>query len=787
MAINSIRLDGCAPTPLASYLKALGILRLISSDANHVDGRAADPYARGCWEDEHFNLRTRLSRDELIEFFLHKYAPSPIIAPWNGGSGFYPKDNKDGLEPLAEGTVGKRFNAIASAIRAATRTIETRGLTKRPAGADKSELVSALRSELPSAALDWVDAALAISGKMLAYPQLLGTGGNDGRLDFTNNFMRRLVSKKKPHIGIFDAASGMPTDQAIHLLANALENSPSQGLSTVAVGQFAPGAAGGPNSATGYEGGGVVNPWDFVLMLEGGPAFSGAATRRHQSMSRSGASFPFTVRTTCAGWGGMDTADENDARAEFWAPLWKRPARYREVRALLSEGRAVLNSKTVRDGLEFARATASLGVSRGFSEFARYGFLMRAGKAYLAAPLGRRSVDPSPYARLVADLDRGGWLDRLRRFDRSGAPATARTAIRRMEDALFDLLAPSAPPECIQRALIALGHITDWLSVSVEGRERVRTPPPSLSPAWIRAADDASPEFRIAVALAGIGLQRRNSHQDPSGRSATPPTNGLADAAMAFKSLPMASHFAPVERDTFGRGWRHSWSSKSSNPEVVWGKRDLVSNMVAVLERRVVDASMNSLPDKPLAGATYASLYDVAAFLMNDFDDARCADLLAGLVWAHPGATRKATKRAPTVVPFAYAALKPIFTPDPVLRRVGFLAETGRLPISLELLPRLRAGGSSRDGYAINEAVRVALTRTRGSGVTSPFDVARSGGRLASGEKSRFGAGLHADRMAASMLIPVSDRALKSLCSRVYPGSASKQSVEYQEDTTDVA
>ena len=86
-----IPLNGCTPTPLASYLKAIGVLRLISSPANHVSGEAADAHARGWWQNECFHLRTTLSRDTLLHFFLHDYAPSPIIAPWNGGSGFYPK------------------------------------------------------------------------------------------------------------------------------------------------------------------------------------------------------------------------------------------------------------------------------------------------------------------------------------------------------------------------------------------------------------------------------------------------------------------------------------------------------------------------------------------------------------------------------------------------------------------------------------------------------------------------------------------------------------------------
>ena len=209
MVGEPLALNGCAPTPLASYLKALGVLRLISSPANHVSGKAADPHARGWWENECFHLRTTLSRDDLLGFFLHDYAPSPIIAPWNGGSGFYPKDNKDGFDPLAAHQVAQRFDRISSAIGSASLTITRLGLEERPEGTAKVELVAALRAEFPDTALLWLDASLALSGEGLAYPQLLGTGGNDGRLDFTNNFARRLVSRAKP-AGLFDASTGEP-------------------------------------------------------------------------------------------------------------------------------------------------------------------------------------------------------------------------------------------------------------------------------------------------------------------------------------------------------------------------------------------------------------------------------------------------------------------------------------------------------------------------------------------------------------------------------------------------
>lgn len=48
------RLDGCAPTPLAHYLKALGVLRLVAEQL--------DPQARGWWEESASYWRAWLKR-----------------------------------------------------------------------------------------------------------------------------------------------------------------------------------------------------------------------------------------------------------------------------------------------------------------------------------------------------------------------------------------------------------------------------------------------------------------------------------------------------------------------------------------------------------------------------------------------------------------------------------------------------------------------------------------------------------------------------------------------------
>ena len=616
-----------------------------------------------------------------------------------------------------------------------------------------------------------------------------------------------------------------PSNDAARLLTDSLFAAPALGLSSAAIGQFAPGAAGGPNATNGYSADSEMNPWDFVLMLEGAAAFAGAATRRHQSTlgsntsaatTRSGASFPFTVRAVGAGWGGVEAADENDARAEFWAPIWSRPARAIEIDSLLGEGRAVLNERTARDGLDFARAAASLGVSRGFGKFERFGFLMRAGRTYLATPIGRRSAAASPGAQLVADLDASGWLDRVRRVGRNdGEPSAARRAIKRLEDALFGLLAAAEASREAERAIIALGHVVGWLALSPSGRKAIGTPPPVLSPAWIQRADDGSPEFRVAAALAAIGLPalgrpaqqlhtQEPEPEQPGGRGADDESSTARETPAAEESAaapgpgrsniapPMAAHLAPLdERTFFYRGnlsTRRAWTDRDAPPTVVWGAGPLVPNLIAILERRLIEASTRGLTDKPLSGATPARLADVAAFLSGDFDDARCAALLAGLVWARPARLRSAPgQTSPAPVPFAYAALKPVFTPDAALRSVGALSPTARMPVPPGLVARLRAGGNSLDGRATGAAVRLALGRARASGLPTPFDNSRSGARETGIGGGRMGAGVPADRLAAALLIPIGDRELTALVERAYPDAPTDDDYVTTEDTTHAA
>ncbi len=101
-------LKGCTVEPMAGYLKALAVLRLVSEQA--------DPGARGWWEGNAFCLESKFDEDGLVGFFLDEYCPTPIVAPWNGGSGFSEGDRRDGIDAIL-GSDSPRFAEYGRTIK----------------------------------------------------------------------------------------------------------------------------------------------------------------------------------------------------------------------------------------------------------------------------------------------------------------------------------------------------------------------------------------------------------------------------------------------------------------------------------------------------------------------------------------------------------------------------------------------------------------------------------------------------------------------------------------------
>lgn len=743
---------------------------MVADPLNHVKESAADSRVRCWWAANLFCLQSKLNHENLLGFFLEDYMPSPIIAPWNGGSGFYPKDNKSAFDLLSDQDgIAERFSPIQKAIQIAEKEIEKLELTERPTDTIKAKLVCILRSKYPESALNWIDAVLAFSKGRLSFPPLLGTGGNDGRLDFTNNFMQRLVSARK---GLFDVRTGKPFPNTKRLLKTSLFGNTSQGFYSVPIGQFHPGSAGGPNAtSSGYEGDASVNPWDFIFALEGSIMFAGAATRRHQSVTDSGASFPFMVKTVGAGHGGISSVDEELSRAEFWAPLWNQQASYGELVALLKEGRAVLNGKTAYHGLDFARAAASLGTSRGVECFERYGFLMRSGKAYLAVPLGKRKVssEVTDTSKLINDFDCGGWFEKVRRFARrSNSSSHGRQIIKQLEDSLFDMTKTDVNPRSVQNTLVILGDFVSWLARSGGSFDEKPPPPPLLSSEWVLKANDGTYEYRVARALASLGWQVEAGSETDSDieKASSDSDQQLPENTAEYESknrldprIAMATHFAPVDPSSVSRKFR-SWNTQSNEKLTVFTSANLISGLIAVLERRLVEQSVRGFREKPLCAVTHVNSSDISAFLSPSFDHMLCGRLLSGLVWARPtGYLEPDSKKAERLFPpFPYAVLKPLFTPNNILKEAGVLppAPETNLPIPTSLLAQLRNNN-------VDNAVRIALARMRASGIGSYFSAEQVSRRI-----SRFGSRTNGRLLAASFLIPLHKWDLKHVAERAY-------------------
>lgn len=686
MTQHTLELHGCTPVPLAGYLKALGVLRIVSEQV--------DDDARGWWERDVFHLRCSQSEEELLEFFLNDYSPTPMVAPWNGGSGFFTKDNTSAIDAIVTGT-GDRFSRYRQLIGICKDILASMNLLEKPDTDDKPRLLQTCRNLFPDESLEWLDAAFVLTGDGPKYPPLLGTGGNDGRLEFTNNYMQRLTE-------VFDVKTGAIQPGADILLADSVFAACGETRTKAAIGQFDPGSAGGANSTGGYDGSATMNVWDFLLMLEGAIAFAGASVRKLEHASLGTLAYPFCVRPAGIGYGSADLSDEATSRAEMWMPLWAQPTTFDAVSHLLSEGRVDVGPRRARNGIDFARAVASVGVDRGIDSFQRYGFQQRNGLSYFAVPLGRFNVTtPSTVTSLIARLD--NWLDRFRRAATGQhAPGRAASTLRRLETAVLEVCQRPGH-QTAQQILISLGEAEAAIAISPKLREAdYPVPPvPLLDAAWLKEAYDPSAttarEFRLAAALASLGYSRGE------------------------RVGPVRRHLEPINCDRLtGKSRRATWAAHADDPSIVWSGGNLIRNLILVLERRLVDAvkSGNEKLVAPFDGCCPALPSDIFHFIEGNVDDNLIESLMRGLMLIDWNSVKwsdlpQPVKHEYTVPSAAYCLLKLCLLPCAVLTADG--AE-----IDVKLSPQIARRAATGD---LAGATELAARRLLASGLRPAVDV----------------------------------------------------------------
>lgn len=710
---HRVELTGCTPEPLLSYLKALGILRLVSEQAA--------PDALGCWDRDLFVLESALDMEGLEGFLLERYRPTPILGPWAGGSGFFGNDNRSAVDAIAASS-GDRVSSYRQAIKTVRSILKNEGLGEKPSGDQKAILLRRYRREMPDEFVDWMDAAMALGSESEWYAPILGTGGNDGRLDFTQNFMQRVV----------DLGFHQPRlrKSSRSLLEACLWGNPTAGLGQSAVGQFSPGRAGGPNATQGLEAGSRDNPWEYLLALEGALMLSSAAVRRLKAGAAGRAAFPFTVASRPVGDIGGSEAEAQDARGELWLPLWGRPSSALELRTLFSEGRAEIGRRPARDAVDFSRAVAGLGTDRGIQSFTRYALLKRSGKSFLAVATERFAVPRSrrEATELIGQTDQ--WLDNLRSRTRSDGPARLQAAVRGIESQIYAYCKHERRKDLLG-ALMAFGHAERELAVTAgkRGDTTISRPLHTLKKDWVEAVDDSSLEFEIALALASMHDVTRSKTTD-----ALP---------------PIRANLEPVKQN------RGRWEWDDAPPSVVWCAGGLVENMNRVLARRILDGVKAGAPRVGLEYRHGVRLTTIARFIAGEVDDRRIEELLWALamvnVNAAPGFERSKRDQDAPPLPRPFALLKPLFLPW----SLGFSRERNRWqydrqgqvsPIKLEprLLPLLRAGRT-------REAFEIACDRLMVSGIP-PLRGAKLLDYRADPE-----------RLAAALLLPVRNEDLDDL------------------------
>ena len=780
---GEVTMGGCGPDPLMMSLKALGIFRTVAEQA--------DPDAEAFWRDDRFVLRTALSRDDLIGFFSggsgEKYRPVPAISPWNGGGGFMDLDGSaiDEIEESSDQRVAPYAKAIRESRRVLEQTVPEYALlgsecipeyksliarkesctTKAEKGdvqrrikvvKDKAkavkdsvsnakvDIVKQLRNRLDDDAVRWLDATILATSDRPQFGSILGTGANDGNFDMADNFAQCVCAHVLEDRGGRNAS----------LLAGSLFGDPVE-LSGMANAFYSPGMYmdGTGSSEPGFKQRSLTNPWDYLLAIEGTLFFAGSISRRSNSRR---AAFPFNADPTKSGYG---TAADEHSRGEIWIPLWDAPASHAEMRHVFGEGRSQIGTRNCATGSDFARGVASLGAERGLSGFQRFGIVERKGLAYMTSNLGRIAPDASRVKGINLFTDVDEWISRIRGA-RNVVPKHIASLLRGIDGSMIRFCA-GRDASGLQDVLIGIARLEQAVSRSSLAKDVM--PLWGLSPDWAPGCYDGSSEYRIAVAVASI-----------SGK---------------MGKYPIRHNLEAIARDKSKTVW------KKDSPRAAWGGGDTVKRMEDVLERRCVDAQIaKSAP--PLGSKIKAPVRDVLAFLEGgaSMDYGKIGDLLQGLAlidYSKIGGDRPLRSflqytnerdlwDIPPHVPESYACIKSNYPPANASdlaqgRRAGAAASEGGGAKSHAATEDPGSGygdamtfepsmlGLVKSGR-VSEADLMARRRLHVSGISVATHDAGVG---AAGKPRTTLASRVSDRLAASLLIPVSPQDLGRMIRRI--------------------
>jgi CRISPR-associated protein Csx17 len=344
-----------------------------------------------------------------------------------------------------------------------------------------------------------------------------------------------------------------------------------------------------------------------------------------------------------------------------------------------------------------ARAVSGFGVRRGISEFVRYGYLQRNNQAsHFAVPLGRFKVAEEAHPLSSCCDDIAVWFDRLR-FEASRKtkgreqPASFQVAVRVLSERLLSSLQGPSEPMRWQGTLVAMAAVE---AVMRTGTGFKAQPIPALRPEWATAADDGSPEFRLALSFALQAADFRRSSGQP------------IDA--------IRRHWLPLDRkrpSRFATTGDLTHQRLATDSGVVMQGRNGLDDAIALLERRLVDAAQQGQRTLPLRAAprAWAHPADLAAWVAGQVDTDRTLALARALMaldralWAEQIVPISRPADTSTVPDDAFLVLR-------LAHLHGPLTQGQQIPCDAAILRRLAGGDAAT-------AVLLALRRLRAAGL----------------------------------------------------------------------
>jgi CRISPR-associated protein Csx17 len=566
-------LDGCKANHPLSYLKAIGIMKTISLQV--------DPKVRGHFEEGNFILQINLNKAQLIDFFLYKFVPPPVISP------FLRKRNNQLLDSLAYNQ-----NERLSSFRLAYESLKLSPPKTRqlfPSENWLKEIEMDLNFLHPNSVESYKALALAAYGlaivlkETVSSPMLINYQNCFDKLNISENYLGALLK-------LMSSSNNSISDNSFTDLEKSLFSKPEETHTICKLSDFGK-AFLDPNLSK------ANNPWDYILALNGFLAICEDYPFYSNNI------LPLCLKATSYGWGNLD---ENPLRKvsqrEMWFPLWNKPLDYNNLKIALKKLALVLPNSNIYTSLDLVTEAALWGINPLFATFLRIGLVFEMPHAILpeAFILGYVSLQEREAARLVnpAKIWLSDWQIALNSSPKS---QKQRQNINLAEEALFSYL--TGKTNSLTNSLEHLGATEQATSLFSKGTRLI---PLSLPVSWLPYCEKDTAEYRLALALASLDIQ-----------------------------VPLREQLEPV--CLVDSGW--IWCDKAQ----VQGP-NLVETLGMVLETRLQIAEKKHLPVLPLFSAYPARLKDVELFLEGKTDDNSVESILKGLILIDYPIPKKASK-----------------------------------------------------------------------------------------------------------------------------------------------